>query len=215
METAKATFGNRHGRTVSSYHIRQLRGVGCMDRAGCGGQSVIKFRRSGNDGIGWTDPVRNLTTGAIDVANPTIIANANGRIIVAFQYYVNGHWEIYTCTSQNEGTAWSQPVPASSLDGVNSIEPSLALSSTGKATLAWSDNSPANKLAYSESTDLGLTWSIPQYHYTSPSSIRFPRLVQKSSSQLSAVWLEQESNLWKILLDTIKDESSIINWKVY
>ncbi len=75
-----------------------------------------------------------------DQKNPAVILDGEGGLIVAWQDYRNGNWDIFAQRFDTSGTALWTPdgVPLSTAAG-DQIDPTLALADNGSAICAWVD----------------------------------------------------------------------------
>ncbi|NOZ57440.1 MAG: hypothetical protein GXO73_11720, partial [Calditrichaeota bacterium] len=75
-----------------------------------------------------------------DQKNPTVILDGQGGLIVAWQDYRNGNWDIFAQRFDTSGTALWTPdgVPLSTAAG-DQTDPTLALVDNGSAICAWVD----------------------------------------------------------------------------
>jgi len=119
----------------------------------------VRYARSTNQGASFSTPL-TIATGS-NLSRPVIAVDGVGHVYIA---YINGDTnpsEIYFAKSTNSGTSFSAGVNITNNTGT-SINPNLAVDSTGILYMAWQDTTPGNyDSLFTRSTDFGTTFSTP------------------------------------------------------
>jgi len=151
------------------------------------GNAEIYYGRSTDGGITWSKPRRLIwTTG--DSLSPAIAFIALGNIHVFWQDGTPGNEEIYYKTSTDKGINWSANNRLTWTSG-NSIQPAIAVDSSGCLYVVWSDTTPGNwEIYHRKSTNNGVNWSaIKRLTWTAGGSSH-PSIGVDSSGRLHVVW---------------------------
>ncbi len=146
----------------------------------------ILFARSWDRGVTWGAPVQvNPVAGttAFDEAHvwwfslPSIVADAQGRISVAWPDWGTGNLDVLVARSEDNGTSWSFPVRINDdTSGREQRMVSLAVDPDDRLHAAWYDNRTGSlNVFYSNSTDGGKTWSANARVTTAETPARFER----------------------------------------
>jgi BNR repeat-like domain len=121
------------------------------------GSYEIYYKKSTDGGTTWLAGQRLTWTGGSYV--PDIAVDAVGNPHVVWERLMDGHYEVFYRKSTDGGTTWlaSQRLTWNSGD---SMEPVIAVDSTGSLHVAWYDYTPGNyEVYYRKSKDGGATWS--------------------------------------------------------
>lgn len=124
----------------------------------------ILFARSGDGGSSWSDAVRldTDTAGAAWSGNPTLAADSDGRVVVAWEDRRNGETDVYFVRSVDFGERWAEDhrVDVGDEPGSHaSSAPRVALHGESVA-VAWSDRRGGEQqdVYINLSDDLGDSW---------------------------------------------------------
>lgn len=111
------------------------------------------------------------------VSLPSIVADAQGRIYVAWSDRGTGSLDVLVARSEDDGSSWSIPVRINDdASGREQRMISLALDADERLHAAWYDNRTGNlNVFYSNSTDKGGTWSTNARVTTAETSSTFQR----------------------------------------
>ncbi|MFQ5918602.1 MAG: exo-alpha-sialidase [Thermoplasmata archaeon] len=146
----------------------------------------IFFARSWDRGVTWGPPVQvNPITGttAFDPTHPwwfslpSIVADSQGRVYVAWPDRALGDLDVVVARSKDDGASWSSPVRIND-DGTTQEQRmvSLAVDPDDRIHAAWYDNRTGNlNVFYSSSTDGGGTWSANERVTTEETPSTFQR----------------------------------------
>jgi hypothetical protein len=115
---------------------------------------------------------------------PAMIADASGRLYVAFEHAGNaGNNRLFVQRSEDDGASWSAPIAVATSGGAGGFEPSLAVDSQDGTTLSLafvrSGAQPALELTTSH--DYGATWSQPRTIALNPAPPAKPVVVSRGS----------------------------------
>ncbi|MFH1513842.1 MAG: sialidase family protein [bacterium] len=99
----------------------------------------IRVARSTNMGVTFTE--KAVSSQQLRTGNPTMDANENGIVWVAWRDYRRDHQDIYACKSTNNGLAYGQEIRVNDDETAEyQSAPSLAVGSDGTAYIAWEDS---------------------------------------------------------------------------
>jgi peroxiredoxin len=150
----------------------------------------IYYKKSVNNGIDWGAETK-LTTGLIMSMYPTVAVDAQ-YIMVAWQDFRDGNWEIYFSRSANGGASWSLDTRITS-NTAASWGPSIAVQ-IPYVQLVWVDERNGNKEIYQQrSVFAGSSW-LPAVRLTNNSaSSQYPQ-VTLSDALVHVVWTDTRDN---------------------
>lgn len=124
----------------------------------------IFFSASADFGATWSPAVRLDwdDAGSSWSGNPTLAADGEGRVVVAWEDRRNGETDVYVTTSLDAGTTWSDDFRVDTGDekgAAGSYSPKLALEGQ-EVVLVWSDlrSGALADIYMNRSVDAGATW---------------------------------------------------------
>ncbi|MBC8021686.1 MAG: exo-alpha-sialidase [Burkholderiales bacterium] len=181
------------------------------DRLLGGNISATIFSRSTDAGVTW-EPSRALYTppqGGGTIGN-LIRVLPNGTLVNVFMQ-LSGPPAIYVMRSTDRGVTWSAPnrvIAAGALGAVDpetgdfirdgSIIPEMAVGPDGTLHLVWQDarfTQVRDAIAYSRSTDAGLTWSAPVRVNAEPGVVAFtPQVHVRADGMIGVTYYDLRSN---------------------
>ncbi|MEW5987609.1 MAG: sialidase family protein [Chloroflexota bacterium] len=126
------------------------------------GQPDIYFSRSLNGGATWSPNVRVNDVAAGSQTSPALVVDSAGILYVLWVDDRNGHWDIYSSSSSDNGQNWSAGVRVNDdLGTAAQYQPTIALSRDGDTVYAaWRDErGPSADVYFARSTNGGVTWS--------------------------------------------------------
>lgn len=149
-----------------------------------GGGNIL-VSRSWDRGATWGVPVQvNPTTGTASfipahrwwVPLPSIVADSQGRVYVAWPDQGFGDLDVVVARSDDDGASWSVPARINDDARREQRMVSLAIDTMDVLHAAWYDNRTGNlNVFYSNSTDGGGTWSTNARVTTAETSASFQR----------------------------------------
>lgn len=144
------------------------------------GDYDIYFAMSSDGGATWTDPNVRISTDITNASqrNPTIAANPNGNIYVAWEDDRNAgtSWDIYFANSTDSGVTWSDPNIRVNSDSGSDLQrnPSIAVNDTGIVFLTWEDyrnlSTFGADIYFAKSDNEGALWTDPNILVNSDAS---------------------------------------------
>jgi hypothetical protein len=167
----------------------------------------------------WREPVGLPSVSSLN-SSPDIVADAAGRIVVAYTVPINEKRGVYVVQSSDGGNSWSAPIRVfdAVLQGWERIAtPKINLSVDGTLHLTFVRKSarvgqPVG-LYYSNSMDGGITWSNPQI--LSEGDIQWNDIVSYGDHILQVLWQEYDglvaANLAQVSQDGGRSWSRSIN----
>lgn len=123
------------------------------------GTRTIYYRRSADGGASW-DAETVISTGAGKAWYPDVAADAQGRVVAAWQDQRNGAGEIYLRRSLDGGKTWESELRLTNAS-YESERPTLSVDGKGRLHLAWYDwrDDPSRaEVYYAKSSDGGASW---------------------------------------------------------
>jgi hypothetical protein len=122
------------------------------------GNGEIYYRRSSDGGATWTASKRlTWTSGSSEY--PDLAVDSSGNLHVVWHDDTPGNKEIYYKSSLDGGTTWTASKRLT-WNSDRSMDPVVAVSSTGGVHVAWADETPGNLEIYHKSSDDGgVSWS--------------------------------------------------------
>jgi hypothetical protein len=160
------------------------------------GGNTVYIRRSTDRGSSWTD------LGAA--------YNGDSRGLAATDFGVHSIWqdgtgfglELFYRRSTDGGLSWSPEMQASSFDGENSQNPSIAANKSGNVYLVWNDQKYGGffggTILLRRSEDNGATWGTEQI-ISQYETAFYPRIFAKGSI-VAVTWDNDDEDLGAILL---------------
>ena len=124
-------------------------------------QEDVLFSSSGDGGKSWSRPL-NLSRSSATSRQPALAVGRDHSVAVAWVEHLPGNTpEIYFCSSRDSGRSFGRPINLSHTPGISS-QPTVALSASGQAYVAWLDTTSGSDrpdVFYTCGGDQG--WSQP------------------------------------------------------
>ncbi len=151
------------------------------------GNSEIYYKRSPDGGATWSTSKR-LTWNEGMSWNPAVAVDSLDNLHVVWADMTPGNFEIYYKKSTDGGANWSTSKNLSSNSG-NSFSPAMAVDSSDRIHVAWSDGTPGkSEIYYKKSTDKGNTWAASQrLSWTAEASAQ-PAIAVAASGRIHVAW---------------------------
>jgi len=147
------------------------------------GNNEIYCRTSTDGGSTWISSKRlTWTTGLSE--QPVIVADASGRLHVAWQDNTTWQWQIYYKNSEDGGSTWSTTRAITGTSG-DSFYADLAAGPSDHLHMVWN---AYPQVYYKTSTDGGAGWTTGRRLTWSGGLSGYPALAVDSSGDLHVVW---------------------------
>ena len=162
------------------------------------GRDRLYAATSSDAGVTWTAPARvdHLPESSeVAVSSPTVLLNADGEALVAWQDARNGRDDIFLARSTDGGRTWGsedQRMDADEPGTALSRFPSLARAKDGRVVLAWDDDRAGLEDVYARVRSAGgqRQWG-PEVRVSSPApklAARLPQLLWAPDGALYVAW---------------------------
>ena len=162
------------------------------------GRDRLYAATSSDAGVTWTAPARvdHLPESSeVAVSSPTMLLNADGEALVAWQDARNGRDDIFLARSTDGGRTWGsedQRMDADEPGTALSRFPSLARAKDGRVVLAWDDDRAGLEDVYARVRSGGgqRQWG-PEVRVSSPApklAARLPQLLWAPDGALYVAW---------------------------
>jgi len=151
------------------------------------GNSEIYYKRSPDGGATWSTSKR-LTWNEGTSWSPAVAVDSSDSVHAVWSESTPGNFEIYYKKSTDGGATWSTSKNLSSTSG-NSFSPAIAVDSSDRIHVAWSDATPGNtEIYYRKSTDGGAAWSTSKrLSWTAEASAQ-PAIAVDASGRIHVAW---------------------------
>ncbi|MFC2155701.1 exo-alpha-sialidase [Acidobacteriota bacterium] len=155
------------------------------------GNYQIYFKRSTDNGAGWSQAVR-VSSNPENSYSPVAAIDDSGNINVT--YFAGGGLErdVYFSRSSDDGASWSQAVNTSNSPNP-AIFPDLTLDNSGNISVVWQNIiSGYQQILFSRSTDNGANWSQPKKISYLWGDNYYPLITADNAGNISATWLNTQ-----------------------
>jgi hypothetical protein len=173
---------------------------------------AILFTRSTDRGATFPS-VTNVSNSTGDSSSPQIAVDASGNIFVVWQKNIPPalNQQIFFARSSDGGATF--PTQNVSSDSGNSINPSMAVDTTGGINLVWQDNTPGRpNVFFARSVDAGVTFSSPPQNVSSDSgSSSDVQITADSNGNLNVVWSDNTPGVNQIFFRRFSDPPPTTN----
>ncbi len=151
------------------------------------GDHEIYYKKSSNGGTNWTAS-RQLTNNAGLSYCPRIAAFSTNSLHLVWSDSTPGVTEIYYKKSSDGGANWSTSKRLTWTSG-DSVNPDIAVDSSGNPHVAWRDNTPGNEeIYYKRSADKGTSWSSDKRLTWNSGTSRNPSIAIGLPDDIHVVW---------------------------
>ncbi len=148
------------------------------------GNNEIFYARSSDGGITWSQT--RMTWNAGNSVFPDITVDSSDVIHVVWHDDTPGNNEIYYKTSADGGSSWSRQ--RITYNAGNSVHPSVAADSTGRAHIVWQDDTSGNNEIYHiTNADDDTSWSQKRLTWNTGNSMH-PDVAIDSGDTIHVVW---------------------------
>jgi hypothetical protein len=156
------------------------------------GNREIYYKKSIDGGATWSDSKR-LTTNSGNSLKPALAVDTSGNPHVVWHDHTPGNAEIYYRKSQDGGASWSESRRLTWNSG-HSYVPRVAVDSSGKVHVAWSDWTPgSSEIYYKNSTNGGAIWSSSKRLTWNSGQSYYPQIAAESPDNLHIAWNDEMS----------------------
>jgi len=154
------------------------------------GESEIYYKKSTDGGASWTGAKR-LTWNLAGSFFPSIVADSNDNIHLAWHSFAKGQGAIYYSASVDCGVSWSGAKRLTWNSG-SSVTPQMTADSGNNIQVVWFDYSPGEpEIYYKRSTNRGVSWAgTKRLTWNSGYSID-PRMTVDSSNNIHVTWSDR------------------------
>ncbi len=171
------------------------------------GNNDILFRRSSNYGATWKAVVNLSNNGGI--SNVLQLAASGSNLIVAWQDFTPGNWEILVRSSQDSGASWKSVKNISNTPNLSFIRQVAASGSNLYVT--WSDYLFGEEdILFRRSTDGGATWKSA-INLSSNDDTSDGVVIAVSGSNVYVAWSDRSLGNYEILFRRSTDSGA--TWK--
>ncbi len=184
---------------TSDLYIQPDGKLAAVWNVGSAGNFTIQYSQSTDSGANWSTPM-NLTP-ADEVGNPKIAGSGSDALIVTWGGWVGSGYSLYSRTSTDFGSTWSNAVLVAPGDtntyDVNYVSSSIAVAS-------WLGSDGANNLVYvSQTSDNGLSWTNGVPLSAAGQSADSPYFASDLQGNLAAVWHRSDGTYTRIQTTTM------------
>jgi hypothetical protein len=138
-------------------------------------------------GANFSTPV-NLATNATGSNDPQVAADGNGNVYVVWEDKNNLGSNISFNRSVDNGASFLGPKSLSN-DSASSVNPQLAVDSSGNVSVIWADNAPGTyNIFFTRSNDKGVTFPILKNISNNGGNSGSPQISVDGSGNVYAVW---------------------------
>jgi len=150
------------------------------------GNREIYYKRSTNGGTTWT--TKRMTYSVANTVYSNIAVDSNNHIHVVWIDATPLNWEIFYRESTDGGDTWNGAKRLTWNAG-NSYYPSVAVNSSSRVNVVWSDNTPGNyEIYYKRSTDGGATWPGTKRLTWNIGGSFHPTIAVNSTNNIHVTW---------------------------
>jgi hypothetical protein len=162
-----------------------------------------------NSSAEWEAP-KDLPSPSEWTSSPDILVDGAGTIVIVYAVPINEKRGIYLIQSVDNGITWSEPVTifgAESSGWVMVNRPKIALSSDGRLHVIFTNYSGLSNqpdgLYYVQSSDGGMTWSVPEV--ISEGSVLWSEMTTYAGGSLHLIWQQDNGSVVANLHQESKD----------
>lgn len=135
----------------------------------------------------WSAPV-NVSAAGNSAATPQVAIDGSGTAVAVWRYYGVDGTMIQSSRLASGGASWSVPAQLSVYPG-SSDNPQVAASGSGNAVAVWQQSNGSNPIIrFSQSTDGGLSWTVPTELSEPGQSAITPEVAVDESGNAVALW---------------------------
>lgn len=165
------------------------------------GHLLFSWANSGkaNSSAEWDAP-RDLPSPSEWTSSPDILVDGAGTIVVVYAVPFNEKRGIYMIQSTDNGTTWSDPITifdAEASGWVMVNQPKIALSEDGRLHVIFTNyaglNNEPDGLYYVQSSDGGITWSVPEV--VSEGSVLWSEITSFDGNTLHCIWQQDNGSV--------------------
>jgi hypothetical protein len=154
-----------------------------------GGDFEIFYKKSVDGGTSWTQKQLTWNTGSSGY--PAIAINKSNHILIVWQDYSPGNYEIYFKRSTNGGTSWT--TKRLTWGSGQSLRPAIATDKSNNIHVVWRDNATGDyEIYYKRSTNGGTSWTTKRLTWNSEYSFS-QAIATDSSNNIHVAWVEERS----------------------
>jgi hypothetical protein len=161
------------------------------------GNAEMYYKRSSDGGGTWSGASR-LTWNSGDSFFPVVVVDSSNTLHVVWHDNTPGNSEVFYKRSTDGGGTWSGASRLSWNSG-GSYFPAIAVDSSNKAYVVWSDWTPSNpEIFWKMSTDGGVSWSGSKRLTSNSAEASNPEIAVDSNNNTHVFWQDGALGLFEI-----------------